>query len=134
MADDLSWIDHPANLRANAVLLRAVADQSLLHADEIERLRNMLDNVMSVRRHRGGTMTDMDRDEFVAQRSRRAMTDLVEWLRNSTSAEWNGPMLNKAADEIERLRAKLADIANSMKRDWQDPADHANWCIEHAKT
>ena len=38
MADDLSWIDHPANLRANAVLLRAVADQSLLHADEIERL------------------------------------------------------------------------------------------------
>jgi hypothetical protein len=76
----------------------------------------------------------MDRDEVVAQRSRRAMTDLVEWLRNSTSAEWNGPMLNKAADEIERLRAKLADIANSMKRDWQDPADHANWCIEHAKT
>jgi uncharacterized small protein (DUF1192 family) len=38
MADDLSWIDHPANLRANAVLLRAIADQSLLHADEIERL------------------------------------------------------------------------------------------------
>jgi hypothetical protein len=39
MTDDLSWIDHPANLRANAVLLRAVADQSLLHADEIERLK-----------------------------------------------------------------------------------------------
>jgi len=68
-SEDLSWIDHPANLRANAVLLRVVADQLWLHADEIE-----------------------------------------------------------------RLRAKLADIANSMKRDWQDPADHANWCIEHAKT
>jgi len=39
---DLSWIDHPANLRANAVLLRAVADQSLLHADEIERLRAVI--------------------------------------------------------------------------------------------
>jgi hypothetical protein len=39
MADDLSWIDHPANLRANAALLRAIAEQSLLHADEIERLR-----------------------------------------------------------------------------------------------
>jgi len=38
-ADDLSWIDHPANIRANAVLLRAVADQSLLHAAEIEQLR-----------------------------------------------------------------------------------------------
>ena len=113
MADDLSWIDHPANLRANAVLLRAVADQSLLHADEIERLRNMLDNVMSVRRHRGGTMND-----------------LVERLRKNVGIE----LSHEAADEIERLRAKLADIANSMKRDWQDPADHANWCIEHAKT
>jgi len=39
MTDDLSWIDHPANLRANAALLRAIAEQSLLHADEIERLR-----------------------------------------------------------------------------------------------
>jgi hypothetical protein len=38
MADDLSWIDHPANLRANAALLRAIAEQSLLHADEIMRL------------------------------------------------------------------------------------------------
>ncbi len=45
MADDLSWIDHPANLRANAVLLRAVADQSLLHADEIERLRDEVDRL-----------------------------------------------------------------------------------------
>jgi len=54
-------------------------------------------------------MTDMDRDEFVAQRSRRAMTDIVEWLRNSTSAEWNGPMLNKAADEIERRTAEHDD-------------------------
>ena len=42
MADDLSWIDHPANLRANAALLRAIAEQSLLHAAEIERLREVL--------------------------------------------------------------------------------------------
>ena len=87
MADDLSWIDHPANLRANAVLLRAVADQSLLHADEIERLRNMLDNVMSVRRHRGGTMTD-----------------IVKRLRG-----YENPELREAADEIERLRAALGE-------------------------
>jgi len=46
MADDLSWIDHPANLRANAALLRAIAEQSLLHADEIERLRSMLDKIV----------------------------------------------------------------------------------------
>ena len=44
MADDLSWIDHPANLRANAALLRAIAEQSLLHADEIERLKRELWN------------------------------------------------------------------------------------------
>jgi hypothetical protein len=85
MADDLSWIDHPANLRANAVLLRAVAEQSLLHADEIERLRNMLDNVMSVRRPRGGTMTD-----------------IVERLRKNVGIE----LSREAADEIERLTAE----------------------------
>jgi len=45
MADDLSWIDHPANLRANAALLRAIAEQSLLHADEIERLRDEVDRL-----------------------------------------------------------------------------------------
>ncbi len=45
MADDLSWIDHPANIRANAVLLRVVADQSWLHADEIERLRDEVDRL-----------------------------------------------------------------------------------------
>jgi hypothetical protein len=33
------------------------------------------------------------------------MTDIVEWLRNALSNEWNGEMLNKIADEIERLRA-----------------------------
>jgi len=91
MADDLSWIDHPANLRANAVLLRAVADQSLLHADEIERLRGMLDNVMSVRRHRGGTMTD-----------------LVERLRAGNVVP---PVMREAADEIERLCNMLDKIA-----------------------
>jgi len=93
MADDLSWIDHPANLRANAVLLRAIADQSLLHADEIERLRNMLDNVMSVRRHRGGTMND-----------------IVERLRGVSPALGAGTKLcGEAADEIERLQAALGE-------------------------
>ena len=38
------------------------------------------------------------------------MTDIVEWLRNSTSAEWNGPMLNKAADEIERLETEIQKL------------------------
>jgi len=96
MADDLSWIDHPANLRANAVLLRAVADQSLLHADEIERLRGMLDNVMSVRRHREGTMTD-----------------IVERLRElAREFHQHRPHYTEAADEIERLRAKLAEYEN----------------------
>jgi len=45
MSDDMSWIDHPANLRANAALLRAIADQSLLHADYIEQLRISLDRL-----------------------------------------------------------------------------------------
>jgi hypothetical protein len=45
MSDDMSWIDHPANLRANAALLRAIADQSLLHADYIEQLRVTLDRL-----------------------------------------------------------------------------------------
>jgi hypothetical protein len=35
------------------------------------------------------------------------MTGIVEWLRKAPSNEWNGAMLNKAADEIERLRAAL---------------------------
>jgi hypothetical protein len=94
MTDDLSWIDHPANLRANAVLLRAVADQSLLHADEIERLRGMLDNVMSVRRHRGGTMTDLVErlHAFLAGNALLDERDVAE-----------------AVDEIERLRAALGE-------------------------
>jgi hypothetical protein len=97
MADDLSWIDHPANLRANAALLRAIAEQSLLHADEIERLRGMLDNVMSARRHRGGP-------------------DIVERLRriNGWTNEPDASPL-EAADEIERLKTEIAE--------WQKVAD-----------
>jgi hypothetical protein len=98
MADDLSWIDHPANLRANAVLLRAVADQSLLHADEIERLRGMLDNVMSVRRHRGGTMTDL-------------VERLREWQYYDPKAFGREILKDvaEAASEIARLRAALGE-------------------------
>ena len=101
MADDLSWIDHPANLRANAVLLRAIADQSLLHADEIERLRGMLDNVMSVRRHRGGTMTD------IVERLRAA-----DDRANRHVPVEDVTILREAADEIERLRKALQEIAD----------------------
>jgi len=81
MADDLSWIDHPANLRANAVLLRAVADQSLLHADEIERLTAAPDGYLN-------------------------KDDLIADLRNENDNlhEMNA----KLHDEIERLRAALA--------------------------
>jgi hypothetical protein len=37
------------------------------------------------------------------------MTDIVEWLRAGASNEWNGELLTKAADEIERLRALVPD-------------------------
>lgn len=53
-SDDLSWIDHPANLRANAALLRAIAEQSLLHADEIERLCAVLHDVERLTDERSG--------------------------------------------------------------------------------
>ena len=81
---------------------------------------------------------------------------IVERLRKDGST-----ICRRAADEIERLVAQvasddehyraamamsekhrklwveasqsLAAIANSMKRDWIDPAEHANWCIERAK-
>jgi hypothetical protein len=109
MTDDLSWIDHPANLRANAVLLRAVADQSLLHANEIERLRGMLDNVMSVRRHRGGTMTDIvKRARDYARNLGGPLEDYLTW---------------QLADEIERLRAEVVryrGILTSLKVEWHD--------------
>ena len=61
------------------------------------------------------------------------MTDITA-LRDFALDHPDKLYLREAADEIERLRAKLADIANSIERDWQDPTEHANWCIEHAKT
>ena len=39
MSEDTSWIDHSANLRANASLLRVLADQNLLSATKIETLK-----------------------------------------------------------------------------------------------
>jgi hypothetical protein len=52
------------------------------------------------------------------------MTDIVEWLRNSTSAEWNGAMLDKAADALEALQAE---------RDaWKGRSDEAQgWSLSH---
>lgn len=41
MTEDTSWIDHPANLRANALLLQAIAEQCRLSATEVERLREV---------------------------------------------------------------------------------------------
>ena len=40
------------------------------------------------------------------------MTDIVERLRNVAVLEWCEPMCVEAADEIERLRAALRDIAS----------------------
>jgi septal ring factor EnvC (AmiA/AmiB activator) len=87
MADDLSWIDHPANLRANAVLLRAVADQSLLHADEIERLTAAPDGYLN-------------------------KDDLIADLRNENDNlhEMNA----KLHSEIERLRAALTRLTTDI--------------------
>jgi hypothetical protein len=43
------------------------------------------------------------------------MTDIIEWLRKAPSNEWNGAVLNKAADEIERLRAALATAQAALE-------------------
>jgi len=90
------------------------------------------------------------------------MTDIVSVLRTWPAGERvNVNVMREAADEIERLVAQvasddehyraamamsekhrklwveasqsLAAIANSMKHEWIDPAEHANWCIERAK-
>lgn len=36
--------------------------------------------------------------------------DIVVWLKHAPSDEWCGPMLNKAAEEIERLRRIVTTI------------------------
>lgn len=38
------------------------------------------------------------------------MTDIVEQLRNVFPIGWEGEMRHKAADEIERLRARLEAV------------------------
>lgn len=40
---------------------------------------------------------------------------ILEWLRNSSSDEWNGSMLNKAADEIEGLVSELRAACGYMR-------------------
>lgn len=81
MTDDISWIDHPANLRANAALLRAIAEQSLLHADYIEQLRLTLD---------------------------RLTTQLRAEIERLHKVMLTGLTI-KAEDEIERLTVKAAE-------------------------
>ena len=162
MADDLSWIDHPANLRANAALLRAIAEQSLLHADEIERLQAYQDEtakawtkltesqeqeieqlhkeaVVDIDRyemvHRrldaaaarkyGGPEPDLDKVLGYAQRlatslwERHWKTDAPDWkplpdllgvLTQIDNATACLVRTNEAADEIERLKARVAEL------------------------
>ena len=50
------------------------------------------------------------------------MDDLVEWLRNSSSDEWNGSMLNKAANRIDKLEVALRYIQEKAFADRDDPA------------
>lgn len=40
---------------------------------------------------------------------------ILDWLRNSSSDEWNGSMLNKAADEIEGLVSELRAACGYMR-------------------
>jgi hypothetical protein len=41
-------------------------------------------------------------------------TDIVDWLRNAPSDEWCSPMLNKAADEIDRLRDVVVKLQATL--------------------
>jgi hypothetical protein len=43
------------------------------------------------------------------------------------------PLVMQAAAKIEEQSRALREIATSMKRDWNDPAQHANWCVERAQ-
>lgn len=40
---------------------------------------------------------------------------ILDWLRNSSSDEWNGSALNRAADEIEGLVSELRAATGYMK-------------------
>jgi hypothetical protein len=85
MTDDMSWIDHPANLRANAVLLRATAEQSLLHADYIEQLRLTLDRLTAQRRQDIGQLrTKNERLRAVIVRAKDALLDgqSTQWVHD----------------------------------------------------
>ena len=47
----------------------------------------------------------------------------LEWSQFTAARTWRDLLAERA----------LADIANSQKRAWIDPAEHANWCIERAQ-
>lgn len=40
---------------------------------------------------------------------------ILDWLRNSSSDEWNGSALNRAADEIEGLVSELRAACGYMR-------------------
>ena len=101
MADDLSWIDHPANLRANAVLLRAVADQSLLHADEIERLTAAPDGYLN----KDDLIADLRNENDNLHEMNAKLHAEIERLRELCEI-YKGQMKIKE-DIIERLRAEF---------------------------
>jgi hypothetical protein len=41
------------------------------------------------------------------------IVELIDWLRTAPSTEWCSPMLNKAADELERLHAAMDEIVKA---------------------
>lgn len=43
------------------------------------------------------------------------------------------PIVLQAAQKLDQLQTVVNDIAGSMKRDWRDPVEHANWCVERAQ-
>ncbi len=55
---------------------------------------------------------------------------IVERLRTLYPKQ---PVVMQAARKIEQQALVLAEIAESPKRDWFDPAEHANWCVEQAQ-
>lgn len=57
--------------------------------------------------------------------------EIVDRLR---TLYWTHPVVMQAANKIETQSRVLTEIAGSMNRDWSDPAEHANWCIEQAQS
>lgn len=41
--------------------------------------------------------------------------EMIDWLRNAGSDEWNGQMLNRVADEIDGLNNTIAALREALK-------------------